>query len=256
MIANYHTHTPRCGHADGTEAEYVGCALEAGLQTLGFSDHTPYPFPRGHRSTFRMSTAALSDYVEAVSAQRQQFAGKIEIHLGVEAEFYPQFFSDLVPMLQDAGIEYMLLGQHFLHNEVERIGSIGPTADEALLAQYCRQTMDAMQTGLFTYFAHPDLMDFVGDGKVYRAHIRRLCREAKDCDVPLEVNLLGIRQGRHYPNIRFWEAAAEENCPVILGIDAHSPRHLLHKASEAAAQDLIRTLGLRKLDTIALRPLK
>ena len=47
MIANLHTHTPRCRHASGTEEEYVRCALDAGLQTLGFSDHTPYPFPNG-----------------------------------------------------------------------------------------------------------------------------------------------------------------------------------------------------------------
>ncbi len=256
MIANYHTHTPRCGHADGREEEYVRCALDAGVQILGFSDHTPYPFPRGHRSTFRMSTAALSDYTDAVNALRQPYAGKLQLHLGVEAEYYPQFFPELVTMLQDHGVEYMLLGQHFLYNEVEGCGSIGPTADPALLAQYCRQTMDAMQTGLFTYFAHPDLMDFVGDDQVYRTHIRRLCREAKACGVPLEINLLGIRQGRHYPNIRFWEVAAEENCPVILGCDAHDPRHLLHKASEQAAEDMIRTLGLQKLDVIPLRPLK
>ena len=28
MIANYHTHTWRCGHAEGTEQDYVDRALE------------------------------------------------------------------------------------------------------------------------------------------------------------------------------------------------------------------------------------
>lgn len=28
MIANYHTHTGRCGHAEGTEQVYVDRALE------------------------------------------------------------------------------------------------------------------------------------------------------------------------------------------------------------------------------------
>ena len=60
MIANYHTHTPRCGHAIGSEEEYVRCALEAGFQILGFSDHTPYPFPQGHYSSFRMKPSALT----------------------------------------------------------------------------------------------------------------------------------------------------------------------------------------------------
>ena len=41
MIANYHTHTPRCNHAWGTEAEYVEKALEAGLKLLGIDPDAP-----------------------------------------------------------------------------------------------------------------------------------------------------------------------------------------------------------------------
>ena len=67
MIANYHTHTPRCMHATGAEEEYVRCAIEAGYQILGFADHTPYPFTNGYVSHFRMSVAALSEYAEICS---------------------------------------------------------------------------------------------------------------------------------------------------------------------------------------------
>jgi len=45
MIANYHTHTPRCNHATGEERAYVEQAIKKGLKILGFSDHTPYIFP-------------------------------------------------------------------------------------------------------------------------------------------------------------------------------------------------------------------
>ena len=50
MIANYHTHTPRCHHATGNEEDYVLRAIENGLQIFGFSDHVPMPFPDGHQS--------------------------------------------------------------------------------------------------------------------------------------------------------------------------------------------------------------
>lgn len=256
MIANYHTHTPRCGHAVGQEEEYVRCALEAGMQILGFSDHTPYPFPQGHYSSFRMKPEELSEYADTVRTLRKAYGESIQILLGLEVEYYPQFFPELVRILKDQGIEYMLLGQHFLLNEVEGIGSIGPTADASLLRQYCNQTIDAMYTGLFTYFAHPDLMRFVGEGKIYREEIRRLCQAAKACSVPLEINLLGIREGRHYPNISFWEVAAEENCPVILGVDAHQPHNLCNAQALQVANDMISRLDLQVLDTTPLRPLK
>ena len=53
-MVNYHTHTPRCHHAEGSEREYVAAAIEAGFTTLGFSDHAPYLFPSGYVSSIRM----------------------------------------------------------------------------------------------------------------------------------------------------------------------------------------------------------
>ncbi len=35
MIANYHTHTPRCHHAGGSEREYIENAIKAGFCELG-----------------------------------------------------------------------------------------------------------------------------------------------------------------------------------------------------------------------------
>jgi histidinol-phosphatase (PHP family) len=256
MIANYHTHTARCRHAGGTEEEYVLCAVQSGLKILGFSDHTPYPFPQWHRSSFRMTVQELPGYVDTVLQLRKAYAGQLEIPLGLEVEYYPSFFPQLLPILKDHGIEYMLLGQHFLYDEVEGISSAGPTADESRLQQYCNQTIDAMHTGLFTYFAHPDLVNFLGSEDFYRQQIRRLCRAAKECAVPLEINLLGFRDGRHYPNRRFWEVAAEENCSVIFGIDAHQPYNFGHLQALEKAQALAQELGLQVLDTVPLRPLK
>ena len=40
---NYHTHTARCGHAIGSDEEYIIKAIEAGYQTIGISDHIMIP---------------------------------------------------------------------------------------------------------------------------------------------------------------------------------------------------------------------
>lgn len=254
MIANYHTHTPRCNHAVGTEEEYVQCALQAGLQTLGFSDHTAYPFPKGFVSGFRMGVGAMPDYADAVRAVKKQFTGQIDIRLGVEAEFYPTYFADMLSLLRDNGVEYMILGQHMLGNEVGE-PYLGIPNDANGLERYCNQSCDAMYTGLFTYFAHPDLVHYVGSPEIYRTNIRRLCRAAKNCGIPLEINLLGLRSGRHYPNPLFWEIAAEEGCDVLLGRDAHDPQHLLDTATEKAARDMAARLGIALLETVELKKL-
>ena len=252
MIANYHTHTPRCRHATGSEREYVENAIKAGLQVLGFSDHSPQIFPGGYYSTFRMYPEQLNDYVQTVLALRAEYAGQIEIPLGLELEYYPGLIGVLLPILQDQPMDYLLLGQHFVGNEYDDHYTGYPTEEKRLLQQYCDQTIDAMQTGLFACFAHPDLVNFRGDTATYVRQIRRICREAKSCGIPLEYNLLGLSEGKHYPNIRFWEVAAEEGCAVILGRDAHRPEALLDQKYPEMALETLRKLGLTPLERLDL----
>lgn len=253
MIANYHTHTPRCRHATGSERDYVQKALEAGLQVLGFSDHTPYPFPAPYYSTFRMRPEELEGYMQTVLALREEYRGRLDIRLGLEVEYYPAFFSALLRQLQSTPVEYLILGQHLLDNEIGARVSGAPTKEEAVLRRYTDQVIEAMQTGCFTYLAHPDLLHYIGDDAIYQAEARRLCRAANECGVPLEINLLGMAEGRHYPNERFWQVAGQEGCTVLLGCDAHEPDGLLVPELKARARALAARCGITPVDTVPLR---
>ena len=248
MIVNLHTHTPRCRHAVGTEQEYVRAAIDGGLKVLGFSDHTPYWFPGDYYSHMRMYPEELQGYADTVRLLQKQYAGILEIPLGVETEYYPGLFPDLLPRLRDAGIEYMLLGQHWCGDEMGEEYNGRPTGSEEKLSRYCKQVMDAMQTGLFTYVAHPDILYYVGEPAIYKKHMARLCAEAKSCNIPLEINLLGINENRQYPNLRFWEAAAEAGCDVVIGSDAHMPSHVIHKEPEKKALDIVKQFSLHLVE--------
>lgn len=256
VIANYHTHTWRCSHANGTEEEYVRNAVKRGLKTLGFADHSPYCFPAEYCSGFRMKPEQLADYACVIGDLRQRYRSQLDIHLGVEMEYYPAYFADTLSLLRDHGVEYAILAQHFIGNERNEQPSGAPTEDESRLARYCRQLMDGMNTGLFTYLAHPDMFNFVGDPAVYRQHMRALCREANACGLPVEINLLGLGEGRHYPNPLFWEIAAEEGCRAILGCDAHRPEALLDVETEKRAHELANRLGVAIVETVPLRPIR
>jgi histidinol-phosphatase (PHP family) len=253
MKANYHTHTWRCNHAGGSERQYVENALQAGLEVLGFSDHAPYIFPDGYYSTFRMRLNQFPGYVDTVLGLREEYAGKIEIPLGLEIEFYPRHFPELLNVLRDYPLDYLILGQHFVGNEYDAPYNGVGSEDEGLLRQYVRQTCDAMNTGMFTYFAHPDLIHFRGSDRIYRQHMRDICREAKSCGVPLEFNLLGLYYGKHYPNPLFWELVAQEGCDVILGRDAHEPEALLNEKTEQRALEILERLNIKPIERALLR---
>ncbi len=257
MLANYHSHTPRCNHAEGRERRYVERALEGGLEELGFSDHTPYFFDEpGYYSGFRMRPEQLPDYVGTLLNLREEYGGRIRLHIGLEAEYYPKLFPRLLDYLRQFPLDYLLLGQHALCNETEGIFSTHPTDDERLLDLYRGQTLEALETGLFTYFAHPDLFCFTGDAKVYERHVRAVCRRAKELAIPLEFNLLGFMERKHYPDPAFWRVVGEEGCAVILGSDAHRPQDVWDPKLIARAEALLSGFGIRPVERIALRPIR
>ena len=255
MIANYHTHTWRCRHASGTEREYVEAAIAGGLKILGFSDHTPMPYDGDYVSGSKMTMAQLEGYVDTVLGLKKEYRNDIEIHLGLEVEYYPKYFQKLLTYVAQFPVEYFLLGQHFLGDEIGDAFSGAPTDSEELLARYCSQTAEALDTGCFTYFAHPDLFRFTGDPAVYERHIRPLCEHAKKLNVPLEINFLGIWDQRHYPNPAFWKIAGETGNKAVFGSDAHTPDKVWNPPAIETAQKLADKNGLRILETVAFRPM-
>ncbi len=138
----------------------------------------------------------------------------------------PKYFDRLVDFLRQEQVEYMILGQHFVGNEPDGVYSGQPTADNAILEAYVRQGIAAMDTGLYTYMAHPDILNFTGNRSVYDEWMGLLVREAKDHGLPLEFNFLGFREGRNYPDRRFLELVAQAGLPMVLGCDAHQPEAL------------------------------
>ncbi len=253
MFANYHTHTYRCHHAEGSETEYIESAIRGGLKILGFADHTPYDIPKPR--PFRMAPEELPGYADTLRTLAGRYRGRIEILTGVEAEYYPKLFPAQLALLRDNGIRYMILGQHFFGNEVDEPYCGRETEDARLLERYVDQSAEALRTGLFTYFAHPDLIRFVGSQRVYERQITRLCETAKETDTPLEINLLGIREGRHYPDARFWAIAGAVGNDVVIGCDAHRPEDVCGGDAELRALELVKKHSLRLTESVRLRQL-
>ena len=251
MKTNYHTHTHRCGHAEPGEQRYVETAIKEGFRVLGFADHVPQPY-EGFHSGIRMRPEETADYVSVLSELKEEYREEIDIHIGFEAEYFPSLFQDLLRMLEPYSYEYLILGQHFLDREEGGVYTGIPCESKVGLTHYVDQCSEALNTGAFSCFAHPDLFCFRGDEAVYRTQMRRLCREAKACGVPLEYNLLGMGTHRHYPHPACWEEAAAVGNTVIVGWDAHAPSWLEQAPLEVDACAYLDSLGLRRIETLSL----
>lgn len=240
LLSNYHMHTTRCGHATGTDREYVEAAIRYGYRTIGFSDHTPQPFPNGFVSPVRMKCADLEGYVESVLRLKNEYRSDIKILLALEVEVIPSCFEEWQKLVSPYPFDYFLHAQHFVPNEYEGTYSMRLTDSEQVLKQYVDLSIESMQAYGFLYLAHPDLIHFADtSSEVYSSEMRRLCECAKDHNLPLEINLLGVRDHRSYPTDDFWRIAGEVGNTVVIGTDAHSPDAMNPGIAFRAAMKLI-----------------
>ena len=253
MTANYHTHTIRCNHASGDEREYIEAAIRAGITTLGFSDHTPMPFPPSHYSGYRMRLDETGEYIDKIASLREEYKDRIDIKIGFEVEYFPALFDSLMSFLADYKYDYLILGQHFNENEYDSKHYNGiPTDDEEILKRFYDQMLEAWNTGKFSYIAHPDLLKFTGDPEIYRRHTREFCKKAAERGILLEINVLGITLDRHYPQETFWDIAAECGCSAIIGFDAHIPNQLENKASYEKARRIAKSRGIKIVESLEI----
>ncbi len=108
------------------------------------------PYPDGYVSNVKMGLNQLEEYVDTVLGLREKYKDDIRICLGLEVEYYPAYFEELLEITGQYPIEYFLLGQHFLGNEIHDFYSGTPTSDERQLERYCSQAQEALETGCFT----------------------------------------------------------------------------------------------------------
>ncbi len=244
MLANYHTHTARCQHANGEDREYVEAAIQAGIKILGFSDHCPWPFPGDYVSNIRMTPSDLDNYFYSLETLRKEYQKDLTIYIGFEAEYDISLNNAQEALFSDYPLDYLIMGQHFLGKETDSCYTGMPTIDEAMLQLYVERTIQGMQTGKYLYIAHPDLINYTGPDEIYEKHMIQLCTYLKEKDIPVEINLLGLWTHRNYTSRRFLSIAQKVGNSAILGIDAHAPEQLLNSEAEALGVSLCKEFGL------------
>ena len=194
-----------------------------------------------------------TDNITISGLSKKEYDKDIEIHLGLETEYFPRFWDQLIDFLSDYPFEYFVLGQHSLGNEIEKILYSGHgTTDGSYLKQYVDQCLAGIDTGKYLYLAHPDLFLFNGDEAVFDREYRRLCREVKKRNIPLEINFLGLMEERWYPNEKFWKIAGEEGNTAVFGCDAHTPKAVWNPETEQKALQLAAKYGLKVQETVPM----
>lgn len=257
MKYNYHTHTFRCHHAKGEDEEYVLKAIEAGYDEIGFSDHCAWPF-ENFTSPIRMRADEIEEYTESVKLLKEKYKDNISIRLGWECEYFEDHIGWLKDIIKKYGFDYIILGHHYSPYEIGGVYN-GNINTKEKTENYKNDILKALDTGLYSYVAHPDLfMRQYGD---FDEHCEKTAKEiiakAIETDTPLEYNLLGFSHGKNdgmvgYPHPEFWRIAGEMGATAVVGIDAHFPEAYFWEDMRNEAFETLEALGVKLTEEIRM----
>jgi histidinol-phosphatase (PHP family) len=230
---DYHVHTARCGHAGGAMKEFVDAALARALDEIAFTDHVPLYFLPGEdpEPTIAMTRAELPGYVEEVIALRDEYAGRIDVLLGLEADYAEGGEADLAAILAPYPWDVVLGSVHWVAGDwIDAPGSARrheTEGSEALFAEYYRLLGKACTSGLFDVITHFDLPKKFGHRRPEGAAVAEEAAvdAAARAGVAVEVSSAGLRKpvGEVYPAPDLLARLVGRGVPIVLSSDSHAP---------------------------------
>ena len=258
--SNLHTHTT---FADGkqTAEEVVLSAIDAGMDVLGFSEHSFHPHP----TVFGMeSPERQEEYRKEIERLKIVYADRIKILCGIEQDSHSGIPTDAYDYVIGS-VHYIKLGGEFCCVDL----SAQTTIDA--IKKYCGSDPVAYAKAYFEAVAsvekdtqcdiigHFDLLTkFDERAAIFDTSDPRYIKaglEALDAllekDVIFEVNTGAMSRGYRttpYPAPIFLRRIAEKRGNVVLSSDAHNKNHLTY-GFEAALR-IIKASGIGSVLTM------
>ncbi len=228
VLYESHCHTTLCKHAFGTPDEYAAVALKRNFRGITFTCHCP--LPDGFSSNVRMAPEQFETYVEMIGATRERFAGKLDVRLGLESDYYPGVEPWLEKLHARVPLSHVLGSIHYQVLDYRRLFYTGEIFSYQQL--YYDHLALSAESGLFDTLAHPDLIKNESpadwDFEQMRPHIARSLDRIAATGVAMELNTSGVQKSLPEMNPSPSQLAMmrERDIPVVIGADAHIPERV------------------------------
>ena len=246
---DYHVHTARCGHAGGAMRAYVEAAIARGLSEIAFTDHVPLYFLPGEDpdpGDRHDARASCPGYVEEVRALSTEFAGRIDVLLGLEADYAEGHEAALAAILASHDWDVVLGSVHWVKGDwidAPRSGARHEREGSAALwSEYYRLAREggggrASSTSSPTSTSRRS--SATGCRRKPRTPRPRAIRAAQAAGVAVEVSSAGLRKtvAEEYPSPPLLTRLVAAGVPIVFSSDAHAPAEVAwgRERIEAAA---------------------
>ena len=232
ITRDLHVHTV---FSDGksTPEQVVLSAIEKGLSTIGFSDHSYTPFDKG----YCLKEEKISDYINEISSLKEKYSDKIEILCGIEQDYYSSPSPNGLDFVIGS-VHYIKIGNEYVpvDNTPEHLRAAAEKYFGgdiyALIEEYYRLAGEVAEKTNADIIGHFDLITkFSEKEKLFdQSHPRYIAawQSAADrllkANIPFEINTGAISRGYRttpYPEKSIIEYIKQKGGSFVFSSDSH-----------------------------------
>lgn len=241
-LVDSHIHTRLCNHAVGEMEDYVQAAIQKKLRKIIFLEHMEECIHSLQGKTW-LTEDEFNIYFTEGERLRSLYAGAIEIGLGVECGYNPDYADVLNARLGGRPWDQVGISCHFLKIEgiahhlnmfsrkEQNILLARQNDPEKILNRYFTSLTEAVRFLPGTMLCHLDgALRFLPEINLTQTHyqlIDQLLQAVRENNLAIEINTSGIDiRGEQFPNRRILTMAVDYNIPLVFGSDAHKPEEV------------------------------
>lgn len=254
--ANYHSHCHFCDGKKNPEAHIVAAILQ-GVNTFGFSSHSPLPFS----SSWNMKQERLPEYFSEIALLKAKYRDVIEIYTSLEVDYLcgisgPGLYRDL--------LDYTIGSVHFLYLP-DNCTPWEVDGQSSLFFKHLKEDFEGDFRKVISVYYHQfckmlaeDKPNIVGhfdkikihnsqfplwdeSEKWYKTIVFQTLEAIQESGCTMEVNTRGYyKKGISlYPSFFILEEMSRRKIPIVLNSDSHHPNEIT-KGFTYAAKELLR----------------
>lgn len=239
---NLHQHTTYSDGKDKPE-KFVHQAILLGFDAIGFSEHSPLPFP----NPFSLKEESINDYILETDHLKEKYKHNLAIYRALEMDYIPGMSEDFNYWRERCKADYLIGSVHLVKPAGfdELWFTDGPdykVYDKGIekyyegdvkkaVKSFYHQTNQMIESQDFEIIGHFDKIKmhnrnrfFDDNDKWYRNLVYETIELIKEKDLIVEINTRGLYKNRSdslFPDGYALKRIMDLNIPVIISSDAH-----------------------------------
>ncbi len=238
--------------------KYVHKAMELGFTSLGFTEHSPLPFP----NSFSLEEKNIESYILETNKLKEKYNDQLKIFRALEMDYIPEISEDFDYWKKQCRTDYLIGSVHlvkppndnglwFTDGSKYEIYDLGLNElfsgdiRKAVKAYY-HQMNEMISTQMFDIVGHVDKIKMHNKGRYFREDepwYQKLIDECLELisekGLIVEVNTRGNYKKRFpglFPDGITLQKVKKLNIPVIISSDAHKPEEINMGFNEAESK--------------------